>query len=45
LEALSRQKIFFKTTQQTKESLAATGENAANIITTATEKTLQKLTS
>lgn len=36
-------KGFLKeTTQQIKESLAATGENAANIITTATEQTLQK---
>ena len=36
-------KDFLKeTTQQIKESLAATGENAANIITTATEQTVQK---
>ena len=31
-----------ETTQQIRESLAATGENAANIITTATEQTVQK---
>ena len=36
-------KDFLKeTTQQIRESLAATGENAANIITTATEQTVQK---